>query len=93
MTPHKSHRVHDTVSLAALAGGSCATFVTLDAGAGLRTRLVAMGMRPGARLRVIHNGGRGPFVVAVEDARIVLGRGMAHRILVTPLEAAAPDRR
>ena len=88
MTPgHK--QAADVVSLASLANGDRARLVMVDAGAGLRARLVAMGLRPGAEVAVVHNGGRGPFVVAVDACRMVLGRGMAHRVLVRPLRDAA----
>ena len=83
----------DTVSLAALDDGQCGRLVRVEAGMGLRTRLLAMGLRRGAEVRVVHNGGHGPFVVAVDSSRVVLGRGMAHKILVRPTrDAAAPAR-
>jgi Fe2+ transport system protein FeoA len=46
-----------------------------------------MGLRPGAEVRVVNNRGAGPFVVAVEGTRIVLGRGMAHKVYVVPAPA------
>ena len=65
---------------------------------GLRSRLTAMGLRAGAQVRVVHNGGHGPFVVWAGGTRIVLGRGMAHRVIVTVEDAVAdagppPDAR
>jgi ferrous iron transport protein A len=78
------------VPLATLSDGARARLVRVDAGAGLRTRLVSMGLRPGAEVSVVHNGGRGPFVLAVDACRIVLGRGMAHKVMVMPLREAAP---
>lgn len=72
------------VSLASLADGATAQLVTVQGGAGLRSRLTAMGLRAGAEVRVIHNGGRGPFVLATGELRIVLGRGMARRVMVVP---------
>jgi Fe2+ transport system protein FeoA len=42
-----------------------------------------MGLCPGVEVQVITNGGAGPFVVAVHGTRIVLGRGMAHKVYVT----------
>ncbi|HBA82799.1 MAG TPA: hypothetical protein DCZ95_01775 [Verrucomicrobia bacterium] len=60
-----------TVKLAAILGGH-----------GFRTRLAALGLVPGANVRVIRNGTRGPFIVAVKECRIVLGRGAAHKLEV-----------
>jgi len=74
----------DAVPLESLPDGSAARLVMVRGGAGLRSRLTAMGLRTGAAVRVIHNGGRGPFVVAAGESRIVLGRGMARKVLVLP---------
>ena len=56
--------------------------VKVDAGQTLKARLAAMGLLPGAELRVINNGHPGPIVVDFKGSRIVLGRGMAGKILV-----------
>lgn len=77
------------VSLATLPDGTTARLVTVDAGAGVRARLLSMGLRAGAEVRVVHNGGHGPFVLAVDACRIVVGRGMARQILVVPRKEAA----
>jgi len=42
-----------------------------------------MGIIPGAELEIVHAGRGGPLIVRVHEGRIVLGRGMAHRIIVT----------
>lgn len=51
-----------------------------------------MGLRTDARVSVVHNRGPGPFVVAVHGTRLVLGRGMAHKVLVEPLDGPPMDR-
>ncbi len=79
------------VSLASLADGATAQLVTVQGGAGLRSRLTAMGLRAGVEVRVIHNGGRGPFVLATGELRIVLGRGMARRVMVVPTRLGGSD--
>ncbi len=68
--------------LSSMADGARCRVVRVDAGRGLRAHLMAMGLRPGAAVRVVKNGGAGPFVLAMEALRLVLGRGMAHRIHV-----------
>lgn len=62
--------------------GNLAILKSIDGGRQLRGRLAALGLLPGAQLQVVQNSGQGPFVVAVRGSRIVLGRGMAARILV-----------
>ncbi|MBM4130975.1 ferrous iron transport protein A [bacterium] len=62
--------------------GTRAVLKSIDGGRQLRGRLAALGMLPGAELEVVQNSGHGPFVVAVRGSRIVIGRGMASRILV-----------
>jgi len=92
MTPGSAPDTEQAILLAALPDGTTARLVTVQGGLGLRSRLMAMGLRPGATVRVIHNGGRGPFVVATGESRIVLGRGMARRVLVVPDAAAEVPR-
>ncbi|MFP3928294.1 MAG: ferrous iron transport protein A [Desulfobacteraceae bacterium] len=55
---------------------------SIDAGHGLRGRLESMGLVPGVEIQVVQNSGRGPFIISVKDSRIVLGRGMAQKIMV-----------
>lgn len=62
--------------------GSKAVLLSVEGGRQLRSRLAALGLLPGAELKVIQNSGQGPFVVAVKGSRIVIGRGMAERIAV-----------
>ena len=84
MTERQECDAKGSVALASLADGVRARLVRVEAGHGLRSRLTAMGLRPGVEVRVVNNRGAGPFVVAVEGTRIVLGRGMAHKVYVVP---------
>ena len=56
----------------------------IDGGCGLRHRLTEMGLRAGVRFAVINRGGPGPFILAIGDTRLVLGQGMANRVMVYP---------
>jgi len=87
MTGREESGANGWVVLSSLADGARAHLVRVEAGRGLRSRLTAMGLRPGAEVRVVNNRGAGPFVVAVEGTRIVLGRGMAHKVYVVPAPA------
>lgn len=71
------------MSLSMAKRGQRVRVVRINAGRGLQARLFGMGIIPGTELTVVAGGNRGPVVVAVGASKIVLGRGMAHRIEVT----------
>ncbi|MGA6927142.1 MAG: transcriptional repressor [Desulfosarcina sp.] len=54
----------------------------LDGGPMARARLMAMGLRVGDEVDVITNSGQGQLVVGVDYKRMVLGRGLAGKLLV-----------
>jgi Fe2+ transport system protein FeoA len=56
--------------------------VGIDAGRGLNSRLAAMGLVADTELRVVSNGHPGPFVLIVKGTKVVLGRGVAQKIMV-----------
>jgi len=84
MTEREERDENGPVALAGLPDGVRARLARVEAGQGLRARLTAMGLRPGVEVQVVNNRGAGPFVVAVHGTRIVLGRGMAHKVYVVP---------
>lgn len=54
----------------------------------LRKRLADLGLNTGLSVRVVQNSFVGPLILAVrEDSRLAIGRGMAQRILVRPLNS------
>jgi ferrous iron transport protein A len=60
-----------------------AVLVSFSGGRGLRARLMNMGLHSGVRLKVLHCGGRGNCtVVLVGNTRLMLGHGIAQKILV-----------
>lgn len=62
--------------------GETVRLVRIDAGRGLNSRLAAMGLVPNTRIRVVSNGHPGPFVIIVKDTKVMLGRGVAHKIVI-----------
>ena len=54
----------------------------IDGGEGLRTRLAAMGIMPGAAMSIVRNSLWGPLIVNVRGSRLVLGRGAADKIAI-----------
>ena len=63
--------------------GETVKLATINAGQGLKSRLTTMGLLPNVEITVINNSHPGPFVISVKNSRMMLGRGMAHKIMVT----------
>lgn len=51
-------------------------------GGNMAARLAGMGIFPGAMIEVMQTRRSGPVVLGVQGSRLVLGRGMARRIMV-----------
>ena len=58
------------------------TLMAITSGRGLRSRLTDMGLNQGVKFRVIHSSRVGPCIISLGNSRLVLGRGMAQKILV-----------
>ena len=71
-----------SVSLAEVGTGESARVASIAAGHGLCGRLCAMGIVSGVYIEVLQNVRRGPIIIALDGCRVVLGRGMAEKILV-----------
>ena len=65
--------------------GKTVVLVRVDAGHGLNNRLAAMGLLPNIRFEVVNNQHPGPFVISLKGSRMVLGRGMANKIMVSEI--------
>uniref|UniRef100_A0A832FVT6 Ferrous iron transport protein A n=1 Tax=Ignisphaera aggregans TaxID=334771 RepID=A0A832FVT6_9CREN len=63
-------------------GGSRATIKEIYKHGNIVGRLYHIGILPGREVEVLINNGRGPIIIKVEDTEIVLGRGLAKKILV-----------
>jgi ferrous iron transport protein A len=74
-------------TLAGLPKGARATVRSLPHPHVLAKRLLALGLNPGAEVRVLQNRGNGPLIVEVHGARLALGRGQADRVAVELVEA------
>lgn len=68
--------------LSSIKAGQKVRIVLIDAGRGLNSRLASMGLLPNTQVTVLRNGSPGPLVVSVRDSKMVLGRGMADKIMV-----------
>ncbi len=69
--------------LSVVKAGEKVRLVYVDAGHGLRGRLMALGLVPGTILTIINNDQPGPFVISVKNTKVMLGRGMANKIIVS----------
>jgi len=68
--------------LSVIKAGARVRLVRVDAGQGLKSRLTAMGLLPGVEFTVVNNRHPGPFMISIRDNKMMLGRGMAHKLLV-----------
>jgi Fe2+ transport system protein FeoA len=68
--------------LSAVKAGQTVKLVSVNAGRGLNSRLVSMGLIPNVEITVVNNDHPGPFVISVRNSRMMLGRGVAHKIIV-----------
>ncbi|MFO7970517.1 MAG: FeoA domain-containing protein [Desulfobacterales bacterium] len=58
------------------------TLIDITGGRGIRSKLYSMGLVPGVSLKVLNRNGHGPVIIAVKDSRLVIGHGMASKIIV-----------
>jgi ferrous iron transport protein A len=70
-------------SLLTIRSGQKVRLARINAGRDLHSRLIAMGLVPNTEITVVRNHHLGPFVIMVKNSRMVLGRGMAHKIMVS----------
>lgn len=71
-----------TRPLSSVSAGETVRLVRIDVGSGLNSRLTAMGLIPKVEIKVVKSGRPGPFVISVKGSKMVLGRGVVHKILV-----------
>ena len=76
----------DELVLSNLESGVRAKVVRIAQGPGFRQKVLALGIRPGSVVRVQSFSKSGPLVVQMDGSRIAVGRGVADRIFVQPLE-------
>ena len=69
--------------LSTIRAGQIVKLAGIEAGRGLNSRLAAMGLLPNVEITVINNGHPGPFIISVKGSRMMLGRGMADKIMVS----------
>jgi len=68
--------------LAMVSPGEVVQVVGVRAGWGFRRRLADMGLTPGVTIGVLNSQVPGPIIIDLRGSRLVLGYGMAQKILV-----------
>ena len=68
--------------LSTVKAGETVRLIGIEAGRGLNSRLVSMGLVTNTEITVVNNAHPGPFVISVRGSKMMLGRGMAHKIMV-----------
>lgn len=61
----------------------------ITGGSGAKMRLLSMGLRLKDEIEIVTNPKQGQIVVAVDFKRFILGRGLAQKIMVQPVEKKA----
>jgi len=62
--------------------GSMVVITSIEGGRNARKKLMDLGMIPGVPITVIRRAGRNPMLLSVMGRQVVLGRGMAEKVLV-----------
>jgi len=62
--------------------GETVKIARIEAGRGLNSRLASMGLMPNVQITVVKNAHPGPFVISIKNSKMMLGRGMANKIMV-----------
>jgi Fur family transcriptional regulator, ferric uptake regulator len=73
-----------TIPLVRAKPGEQLVIESLSGGSQARLRLTAMGLKVGDLIEVVTSAPRGEVVIAVDEKRYALGRGLANKIQVTP---------
>ncbi|MBW7989295.1 MAG: metal-dependent transcriptional regulator [Planctomycetes bacterium] len=68
--------------LSKVKAGETVKLAGIEAGRDLHSRLASMGLVTNVEITVVRNSERGPFVISVKNSKMMLGREMAHKIMV-----------
>ena len=72
----------ETIPLTMFSAGKTVKLAAITGGGGLRRRLNDMGLKEGDTFKILHSHRYGPCIISFGGTRLVLGRGMAEKILV-----------
>jgi Fe2+ transport system protein FeoA len=75
-------RQTDTLPLNEVRAGTTVRIVEVEAGHSLKNRLASMGLLANVQICVVRNDGTGQIIVSVKNSKVILGRGMSHKVFV-----------
>ncbi len=78
--------IKNTVSLLDIPEGEKAEIIHLAGGYAFMRRLQEMGLIPGQIVRIIRNSSVGPVEISVLGTHLAIGRGIAAKIIVKPVQ-------
>ncbi len=73
----------DHIPLALASSGRKLRLVSVNGGRSMCSHLAALGLIPGVELEIKRNSPGGPFVLGLRGGQLVIGRGVAQKILVS----------
>lgn len=65
-----------------LKNGQTAIVRGASGGKNMRQRLIEMGLVAGVKIRIIKNNPGGPLIIALNENRLAIGRGVSLKIMV-----------
>lgn len=77
------------IPLSLLKDGDIALVAAVNGGRAFSRRLAELGIHAGGLLKVIKGGG--PVILDVKGQRLVIGRGMAHKVMVKEHKTPGKD--
>ena len=75
------HSHHITLAMAG--SGRKVRLVSVTGGRAVCSHLAALGLIPGVEVEVKRNAPGGPFILGLKGGQLVIGKGMAQKILVS----------
>ncbi len=69
--------------LTEIAVGQTVYFAYIEAGSTAKARMLSMGLRRGTPFKLTSNNRNSPFVISLSGSRMLIGRGVTDRIMVT----------
>jgi len=73
------------MGLTEIGKGRQAVVLKIEGGRKYREKLMSLGIIPGVSVTIIRKEGRNPMLLAVMDRQVILGRGIAEKVIVNQL--------
>lgn len=89
MRHRNNHHFSHELALSKINPGEKAKIIGITGGWGGHGRLTGLGFRPGLIVEMIAvHPFQGPVVVRIDNTEIAIGRGLARKVIVEPVETA-----